>query len=158
VAGNGWSMCGLRTSAHLLGLFEHSVVFYKLAIEMGDADAHGMLGSRYRSGFGVPKDPGKAARLFEGGALRCDPISMYWLGLMLSEGEHVQEDLPGALAWFALSCRAPLPHSPALSARNGLVERMTPAEERDGRALADLLFHRYRRQWSGHFNTPRSRY
>src|SRR2546425_914478 len=68
------------------------------------AKACTLLGGRYRDGFTVERDEGRAAELFREACEKKDAEGCGSLGLMEHRGEGVAQDLGGAALLFERAC------------------------------------------------------
>jgi TPR repeat protein len=75
----------------------------KKRAETGNAFAQMMLGQRYATGNGVPKDEVEAAKWYRKAALLGDGNAQSSLGHSYANGAGVPKDVVEAYAWFNIS-------------------------------------------------------
>lgn len=66
----------------------------------GDDEAQFLLGCRYRTGYGVPKDRGKALKLFVLAADQGNAWAATNAGILLTEGDPGEPDLKKSITYF----------------------------------------------------------
>ncbi|MEM7697338.1 MAG: tetratricopeptide repeat protein [Verrucomicrobiota bacterium] len=99
--GYGYYRIGLiQESSETLQDFEAARASYQQAVDLGYAEAAGMLGVMYRQGRGGEVDQSKAAELFLIGAEGGDSYSTMYLGKVFEEGNAVEEDAEKAVALY----------------------------------------------------------
>ncbi|MBI4664442.1 MAG: sel1 repeat family protein [Verrucomicrobia bacterium] len=111
-----------------------SVKWALKAAEKGDADAQTMLGHFYLQGNGVEKDFGEAVRWFRKGAVQGNARAQGGLGACYYHGDGVPQDFVAAYMWFNLAAAAG--DKVIRSVRDGLLERMSPAQITEGQKRA----------------------
>ncbi len=102
--------------------------------EQGNAGAQFILGAMYENGEGVPQDDKEAVRWYRLAAAQGHARGQYNLGLMYAEGQGVPQDDVQAYMWLSLA--AAQGHEDARTVRDGLAEKMTPAQLADAQWLA----------------------
>ncbi len=102
--------------------------------EQGNAGAQFILGAMYENGEGVPQDDKEAVRWYRLAAAQGHARGQYNLGLMYAEGQGVPQDDVQAHMWLNLA--AAQGHEDARTVRDGLAEKMTPAQLDEAQRLA----------------------
>jgi V8-like Glu-specific endopeptidase len=108
-----------------------AVHWYRKAAEQGHARAQNSLGIMYAIGRGVPRDTAQAARWYGKSADQGLGQAQYNLGRMFADGHGVPRDNIQAFMWFNIALDHD--HRMALSARDRITKRMTPAEITEAR-------------------------
>lgn len=85
------------------GRTAEAVPWYRRAAENGQTQAQFVLGSLYRTGRGVTKDPEAAAAWYRRAAAAGDTLSQFSLGSMYLKGEGVPPDVREAVRLFRLA-------------------------------------------------------
>lgn len=86
-----------------------ALVWYRLALRMGGADALYHLGDAYRCGWGLPADPTRAFHLFRLAAAMGNERSRFALGVCYEQGIGTLPDPDRAFACYEQSARAGYP-------------------------------------------------
>jgi len=108
--------------------------WYKLAADQGDANAQSKLARIYYDGKLVPQDYATAFNLYKLAAEQGLVVAQHNLGWMYSEGYSVPQDYVRAHMWMNLA--ASLGHKNAVTTRNRIEEKMTPADVSKAQKLA----------------------
>ena len=116
------------------------------AAELGHGTAQYGLGKMYYYGLGVPKNYTKAFNWYLKSAMRGVWIAQGELGMMYSNGRGVLQDFVQAYAWLNLAAsRGDMVDSwlrVAVSQRDRVLEKMTPAQVAEAQKLAAELLNR----------------
>lgn len=80
-----------------------AVKWYRLAADLGFADAQQRLGDMYRVGRGVPKDYVEAVKWYRKSADQWFADAQYQLGIAYANGAGVPKDLVQAHAWLNIA-------------------------------------------------------
>lgn len=104
--------------------------------EGGNADAQFNLGSLYYQGWGLPQDYQEAIKWFSKSADQGHSAAQVNLGALYAEGVHgvIAKDYPQALKWHILA--AARGDGEAITLRDNLAVKMTPAQIAEGQRLA----------------------
>ena len=106
--------------------------------DQGEPEAQYMLGMMYRQGHGLPQDDAEAARWFRRAAVQGDPEAQSSLGIMYQHGQGVPQSNIRAYMWFNSSAARGNRTAPEL--RDGIAQRMTPAQIAEAQKLAKQCF------------------
>lgn len=112
-----------------------AVRYLSLSAAAGSSLGQNNLGGLYRGGRGVPRDYATAARWFSASAAQGNSAGMYNLGLMYEMGQGMAAEPFHAYMWYALAAeQGNMPN--AVTHRNALFARMTPAAQKQAQGLA----------------------
>ena len=78
----------------------HAVHYFKLAAELGHAEAQSSLGHCFYKGLGVKQNPSEAVKWFRKSAEQGNPSAQSNLGFCLFRGEGIPQDKEEAVKWF----------------------------------------------------------
>jgi len=95
----------------------------------GNARCQVVVGTLYRTGRGVPRDPVEAARWYRKAAEQGSDVGQYELGLLLEAGVGVPVDLVAAVGWYrkaAAQGHARAQHKVGLAYENGTAGPANP--------------------------------
>lgn len=90
-------------AAYDAGNYAETVRLWSALAEQGDPLAQTALAGLYRSGEGVPKDPGEAARLYRLAAEQGNDDAQLNLGRLYADGIGVPRDPVEAYVWLSLA-------------------------------------------------------
>ncbi len=116
-----------------------AVTWYRLAAEQGHAGAQNNLGVMYDDGKGVLQDYAEAVKWYRLAAEQGYASSLFNLGAKYGLGQGVPQDYVLAHTWLNLATSRYPPgegHDRSVLARDGVAERMTPAQIADAQKLA----------------------
>jgi hypothetical protein len=118
--------------------YAEAVRWWRLAADQGDAVAQNNLGNAYYRGHGVPQDDAEAVRWYRLAADQGAAVAQGNLGVMYSDGRGVPQDFIRAYMWanLAASNLTGTEREEIVNARDGLFDRLTPAQRAEGRRLA----------------------
>lgn len=116
---------GLR--AYNLRDFSTAYAIWLRLADRNDARSQASLGYLYYTGQGVPQSSRSAADWFYRAASQGEPTAQSYLSLMHFNADGVPRNLPLALMWCELALAGG--NTLAMEWRQGLIERMTAAEQ-----------------------------
>jgi uncharacterized protein len=102
--------------------------------KQGDIRAQFNLGKIYFKGLGVPQDYKTAVKLYRLAAKQGDATAQNNLGFMYGNGKGVPQDYIRAHMWWNLAASSG--NKNAVSGRDAISKRMTPAQIADAQKLA----------------------
>ncbi len=133
VAAPAWADFKAGKEAYLRGDYATALKEFRVLAEQGHAEAQNNLGVMYDKGRGVPQDYAEAIRWFRLAATQGYALAQYKLGVMYQDGTGVVQNYKQGYMWFNLA--AAQGDEDALTLRDLLAEKMTPAQLADARRL-----------------------
>jgi uncharacterized protein len=111
------------------------------AADQGFAEPQFYVGLMYDRGEGVPQNQAEAFRWYRKAADQGFALGQFSLGAMYGNGEGVQKDYVQAYKWFDLAAAhfwasESEPRNEAISYRDALAKKMTPAQIAEAQRLA----------------------
>jgi TPR repeat protein len=116
------------------GDFAEAVRQFRMAADQGNAIGQNNLGLSYLLGEGVPQNDAEAVRWFRMAADQGDALAQSILGAMYADGRGVPQNYAEAYKWYALS--AAQGNADAVTFRDAIIDKMTPAQIAEGQRLA----------------------
>ncbi|MCL2075475.1 MAG: sel1 repeat family protein [Betaproteobacteria bacterium] len=110
--------------------FQEAANWFRKAADKGYVVAQFSLGSMYDNGEGVRQDLRQALNWYQKAAEQGFPPAQFNLGLMYENGDGVRQDIVLAYAFFSLAAAGD--ENDAIVARGIVIERMTPAQIKEG--------------------------
>lgn len=83
----------------------YAILHLRPLAEMGDTRAMILLGNMYLDGFGVPKNPKEAFKLYYKAALRHNPDAMVMVAALYQQGIGTLQNPKFAIAWYGRAAR-----------------------------------------------------
>jgi TPR repeat protein len=123
-----------RRGEGVLHSIEESRRLYQQAARAGDADAQYSLAELYEKGEWVSSDPVAAAHWYRRAAEQEHHEAQYRLGRQYEKGLGVHQDFVLGYLWYNLSAGGGL--TSAKTARDGMSQRMTPAQIAEGQKMS----------------------
>lgn len=99
--------------------------------EQGNARAQYFIGTLYHYGYGMPRDPSKAAEWFQRAAVQGHTQSQYLLGLAYQKGEGVARDAVAAHMWLSVFAATTDSYRDSLYAKKAVRELEKNMKEED---------------------------
>jgi TPR repeat protein len=128
-------------TAYVRGDFTTAIRIIRPLAEQGDAIAQYNLGYMYAHGQGVAENDTEAIKWLYKAAEQGYAAAYYSLGVMYEHGQGVVQDFVQAYVWFSLaavgaSASEPRRRKNAISARDKLAAKMSPAQVAQAQKLA----------------------
>ena len=114
--------------------YAEAVRWYRMAADQGFYSAQLNLGRMFKDGLGVPQNNAEAVRWYRMAADQGEAQGQNSLGFMYENGRGVRQNYVEAYKWYALS--ADQANANAVTSRDAVIEKMTPAQIAEGQRLA----------------------